>query len=549
MSMKPKQPLARRAPNAGGDGPAIQVAADGVRLMYRVENPLRNGTFGDIGRFYRVEGNREFWSATVLLPWEEKELGLMDATTLRLFRWDPERRSLALVRDSGVNSQDRYVWGRIDGPGVYGIIGLPGDGDLLTTIRLLSAFDPALLREDRELILKICGLILCRPPEGRGGPGSLCNICLGIEVPELGLPESQLLEVRRLIPILPILPRPPIIATVAGTGAAGFAGDGGPATAAQLQDPVGVAVDQAGNFLIVDENNQRIRRVDAATGIMTTVAGNGMAAFSGDGGPATSASLSFPFGVAFDGARNFFINDLANNRVRRVDAAMGIITTVAGTSVRGFEGDGGAATAASLNGPAGLAVDAAGNLFIADILNERVRRVDATTGIITTVAGMGVAGFAGDGGQATAARLNGPVGLAVDGAGNLFIADQRNQRIRRVDAATGIITTVVGTGVGGFAGDGGPATSAQLNLPRDVEVDSGGNLFVVDIFNQRIRRVDAVTGIIATVAGTGVAGFSGDGGPPTAAQLNQPFSVAVDRAGNILIADQLNHRVRRVFTP
>jgi len=518
----------------GGESarPAIQIAADGVRLLHPVENPLQHGTFGDIGRFYRVEADREFSSATVLLLWEERDVGLVDATTLRLFGWDPERRSLALVPDSGVNRQDRYVWGRIVGPGVYGIIGLPRDEDLLTTVRVFSAFDPALLRTDRELILKICGLILCARLE-EPGPRTLCDICLGIEVPELGLPESQLLE--KLAPYRPRFipdPQPPqcIIATVAGTGARGFSGDGGPATAAQLQDPVGVAVDQAGNFLIVDENNHRIRKVDAATQIITTVAGNGIAAFSGDGGPATSASLSFPFGVAFDGARNLFICDLANNRVRRVDAATEIITTVA-----------------QLDSPAGLAVDAAGNLFIADIVNQRVRRVDATTGIISTVAGMGAAGFAGDGGQATAARLNGPVGLAVDAAGNLFIADQLNDCIRRVDAATGIITTVVGTPrVRGFAGDGGQATSAQLNRPREVEVDGAGNLFVVDIFNQRIRRVDAGTGIITTVAGTDVAGFSGDGGPATAAQLNQPFSVAVGAAGNILIADQLNQRVRRI---
>ncbi len=228
------------------------------------------------------------------------------------------------------------------------------------------------------------------------------------------------------------------------------------------------------------------------------MAGDGIFGFSGDGDPATSASLRDPFGVALDGAGNLFIADRFNQRIRRVDAATGIITTVAGDGptgigAGGFSGDGGPATSASLNSPFGVAVDGAGNLFIADTLNNRIRKVD-TSGIITTVAGNGSFGFSGDGGPATSASLHEPFGVALDGSGNLFIADRFNQRIRRVDAATGIITTVAGDGptgigAGGFSGDGGPATSASLSFPFGVALDGSGNLFIADFSNSRIRKV------------------------------------------------------------
>ena len=335
-----------------------------------------------------------------------------------------------------------------------------------------------------------------------------------------------------------------IITTVAGNGIAGFSGDGGPATNASLNDPRGVATDSAGTVYIADTGNCRIRQVDAMTGIITTVAGNGAVGFSGDGGPATSASLNTPRGVTKDSAGNVFIGDSYNNRVRRVDAMTGIITTVAGNGTEAFSGDGGPATSASLRTPWGVATDSAGTLYIADNWNHRIRRVDATSGIITTAAGGGP-GFIGDGGPATSATLVFPEGVALDSAGTIFIGDAGNCRIRRVDAMTGTIMTVAGNGTGGFSGDGGPATSASLYLPSGVAVDGSGNLFVADRVNNRIRRVEAPK-IITTIAGTGLPGFSGDGGPATSASLNSPLGMAVDSGGNIFIADTNNLRIRRV---
>ena len=333
-----------------------------------------------------------------------------------------------------------------------------------------------------------------------------------------------------------------IITTVAGNGTRGFSGDGGPATGASLADPYGIAVGSSGNLFIADLYNQRIRKVDPA-GIITTVAGNGTSGFSGDGGPATSASLSFPLGVAVDSSGNLFIADLANHRIRKVDPAA-TITTVAGNGTFGFSGDGGAATHASLKAPVGVAVDAAGNVSIVDYANQRIRRVDPATGLITTVAGNGSLGFSGDGGPATSASLANPAGVAVDANDNLFIADSANHRIRKVDPA-GTITTVAGKGSWGFSGDGGPATSARLSTPSGVGVDAAGNLFIADFGNQRIRKVDP-SGIITTVAGNGTRGFSGDGGPATSASLALPHGVAVDAAGNLFIADQGNQRIRKV---
>ena len=267
-----------------------------------------------------------------------------------------------------------------------------------------------------------------------------------------------------------------------------------------------------------------------------------------------------------DGAGNFFIADRFGRRIRKVDGA-GILTTVAGTGARGFSGDGGPATDAALNSTNGVAVDGAGNLFIADSGNNRIRKVDGA-GIITTVAGGGGRGFSGDGGPATAAALRFPLGVAVDGAGNLFIADSSNNRIRKVDGA-GIITTVAGTGAFGFSGgrtghgcsfglprgrgggwsrqsgDGGPATDAALGFPEGVAVDGAGNLFIANASSRRIRKVDGA-GTITTVAGTGAFGFSGDGGPATAAALASPIGVAVDGAGNLFIADEDNRRIRAV---
>ena len=333
------------------------------------------------------------------------------------------------------------------------------------------------------------------------------------------------------------------ITTVAGGGS--DLGDGGPATSAQLRRPIGIAVDGTGNVYIADNRDHRIRKVDTS-GTITTVAGTGAGGFSGDGGPATSAQLRRPRGVALDGAGNLYIADSENNRIRKVDTS-GTITTVAGGG--SDLGDGGPATSAQLRRPIGVAVDGTGNLYIADTDSYRIRKVD-TSGTITTVAGTGAGGFSGDGGPATNAQLSFPMGVALDGAGNVYIADNFNYRIRKVDTS-GAITTVAGTGAGGLSGDGGdlgdggPATRAELNQPTGVALDSAGNLYIADLANNRVWKVDT-NGAITTVAGTGVEGFSGDGGLATSAELNGPQGVALDSAGNLYVADTGNQRIRKV---
>jgi hypothetical protein len=347
-----------------------------------------------------------------------------------------------------------------------------------------------------------------------------------------------------------------VITTVAG-GTCCSLGDGGPATQAALYTPAGVAVDGQGDLFIADSGNSRVREVVAATDVITTVAGDGTSRYGGDGGPATQAGLYGPQGLALDGAGDLFIADYVNNRVREVVAATDVITTVAGNGTSRYGGDGGPATQAGLYGPQGLAVDGAGDLFIADYFNNRIREVLAGTGIIATVAGdgspqcdflQGSNCFGGDGGPATQAALNGPSGVAVDGAGDLFIADRGNNRVREVVAATGVITTVAGTGSPGYGGDGGPATQAALSAFR-VAVDGAGNVFIADGGHYRIREVLAATGVITTVAGTGTLGYSGDGGPATQAALYDLEGVAVDGAGDLFIADSDNERVRVVGLP
>ncbi len=339
---------------------------------------------------------------------------------------------------------------------------------------------------------------------------------------------------------------PGIINTVAGDGIRGYSGDGGLATSAEVNIPYGLAVDTAGNIYIADLENNRIRKVTASTGIISTVAGNGTAGYSGDGGAATSAEINFPYGVAVDSAGNIYIADNGNQRIRKVTVSTGIISTVAGNGIVGYSGDGGPATSAELDSPTGVAVDSAGNIYIADLENYRIRKVTASTGKISTVAGTGTQGYSGDGGPATSAELYYATGVAVDSAGNIYISDVVNERIRKVTAATGIINTVAGDGTGGFSGDGGLATSAELSAPWGVAVDTAGNIYISDVSNQRIRKVTASTGIINTVAGDGIAGYSGDGGAATSAELNYPYDVAVDSADNIYIADTLNNRIRVV---
>jgi sugar lactone lactonase YvrE len=269
-------------------------------------------------------------------------------------------------------------------------------------------------------------------------------------------------------------------------------------------------------------------QMQAVAGV-TTVAGNGTAGYSGDGGSAASAELHQTEGVTTDSAGNLYIADWTNNVIRKVTAVTGVITTVAGNGTAGFAGDGGAATSAELKGPTGIAVDSAGNLYIADQANNRVRKVAAATGVITTVAGNGTAGYSGDGGPATSAAMYSPTDLAFDSAGNLYISDNANNRIRKVTLTTGVITTVVGNGTAGSTGDGGSATSAELDAPAGLAFDSAGNLYIADALNNRIRKVTAATGVITTCAGNGTAGFTGDGGAATSAELHTPARVVVDK--------------------
>ena len=345
--------------------------------------------------------------------------------------------------------------------------------------------------------------------------------------------------VASLVVLSPQIRAQGIIDTLAGDGTAGFAGDGGLAGAAQFNNPFGVAL--AGDVLyIADRDNHRIRAVNLGNGVINTVAGIGTAGFSGDGGPASAAQLNLPSGVAVT-ATTLYIAEVDNDRVRTVDLASGIISTLAGNGTAGFSGDGGPATAAQLNNPAGIAVG--GNvLYIADQSNHRIRAVDLGTGIISTFAGTGTAFFGGDGGPATAAELNTPVGVTAT-ANTLYIADRDNHRIRAVDLSNNIINTVAGS-TQGLSGDGGPATAAQLSLPT-AAVEVGNILYIADFFNHRIRAVDLTTGIITTAAGID-AGFNGDGGPATIARLNQPIDIT--QAGTTLyIADRVNQRIRVLF--
>ena len=363
-----------------------------------------------------------------------------------------------------------------------------------------------------------------------------------------------------------------IITTIAGNGTYSSSGNGGQATAASFYDPLGVAVDNNGHLFIADAGANCVREVDLTTGVITTVAGSN-SYYLGDGGPATKAALNWPNAVAVDNNGHLFIADYNNNRVREVDLTTGIITTVAGNGTDGYSGDGGLAIAAELSRPSGVAVDAAGNLFIADtgdIVNcgNRVREVNLSSGIITTVAGggPGVTGRdSGDGGPATAAFLASPLSVAVDNSGHLFIATfddpfsvSPGSRVREVDLASGVITTVAGNGTRGNGGDGGLATATEIGNPTGVMVDSSGNLFFTegilgaygtDVSVNRVRKVDLTTGIITTVAGTGFQGrYSGDGGLATTADLNGPAGVAVDSGGNFFIADSGNCRVREIVS-
>ncbi|GAA3487669.1 RICIN domain-containing protein [Streptomyces cremeus] len=331
----------------------------------------------------------------------------------------------------------------------------------------------------------------------------------------------------------------PGVSTVAGTGVAGSTGDGEAAVTAQLNLPYGVAVDRDGTLYISESSGHRVRKV-TPDGKIATVAGTGVAGRGGSGDRAVAAQLNLPRGVAVDGAGNLYIADQVNHRVRKVTAD-GKIATVAGTGTAGFTPDGRLATEALLNGPFGLAVDSTGTLYIAEYTGHRVRKVTAD-GKIATVAGTGTEGFTPDGRLATETLLNRPFGVAVDSTGTVYIADSFNHRVRKV-TADGKIATVAGTGAPAFGGDGEPAASAQLHFPGQMVVDSTDTLYICDHKNHRIRRITA-DGKISTVAGTGTASF--EDGPASSAKLHTPAGLAMDCVGTLYIADSANHRVRKV---
>lgn len=331
------------------------------------------------------------------------------------------------------------------------------------------------------------------------------------------------------------------INTYAGDGVAAYSGDGGPAVNAALNHPKGMAIDPAGNIYVADPDNYRIRMINTF-GMISTYAGNGVDAESGDGGLAANASFSDVMSVARDPQGNLYVADSSNRRIRKI-SPLGIVTSIAGIGIEGFSGDGGPAVNAMLGRPVSLVLDPSGNLYFADSTAQRIRKIDAT-GIISTVAGNGLAGFSGDGGSALSASFNFPLGVALDATGNIYVADGNNNRIRKITPG-GIISTVVGNGNGGFSGDGGNASSAALNIPSDVTFDLSGNMYIADAGNNRVRVVNP-SGVISTIAGTDNNGYSGDGGSPTQAMLNYPWGVAVDVTGAVYIGDRANCRVRTI---
>ena len=336
-----------------------------------------------------------------------------------------------------------------------------------------------------------------------------------------------------------------IISTIAGTGEKGYTGDGGQATAALLNNPFDLAFDPAGNLCFSDTYNHCIRRIDARSGVITTIAGCGERGFAGDGGPAVQARMDQPYGIVIDRTGNIYVADRLNGRVRRIDGASGVITTLAGDGSGKFSGDGGKSDRSGMAEPNGLALDREHRrLFIADVADHRVRVIDLASGIITTFAGTGEARHDGDGGAAAAAGVFGARAVALAPDDSLYVLERQGSSLRRVH--DGIIDTVAGTGARGFAGDGQDAHQAVFDAPKEMAVDAAGNVFIVDTENHVIRLIDAQSWIVTTIAGTGKAGPEGDGGPATAAGLARPHGAVVGADGALYIGDSENHRVRKL---
>ncbi|HYC71001.1 MAG TPA: hypothetical protein VEB66_07340 [Opitutaceae bacterium] len=331
--------------------------------------------------------------------------------------------------------------------------------------------------------------------------------------------------------------------TIAGTGRKGFAGDGGPAAAAQINEPNGVIKAADGSIYFCDTGNQRIRRI--RNGAIETIAGRGEAGWSGDGGPALAAKLNFPYEVRLDASGNVFWVERNANVVRRLDAHSGIVTTVAGNGTRGFSGDGGPATAAQMSDVHSIAFDAKGDLYIGDVRNNRIRKVAMATGVITTYAGTGRTGLPVDGAGVADAPIHGPRALDIDRAGNLWVALREGNAVLRIDLADGTVHHVAGTGAKGSAGDGGPAKDCTFDGPKGIAVGTDGRVYVVDTENQVIRRIDPHRGTIERFAGSGARG-DGPDGDPLACALNRPHGIFVDRDGTVLIGDSENHRIREI---